>query len=44
GIKEMRGMPDIVFVVDQQKEDIAIAEANKLHIPLQSQDYQKNNA
>ena len=34
GIKEMRGMPDIIFVVDQKKEDIAIAEANKLHIPV----------
>ncbi len=30
----MRGMPDIIFVVDQKKEDIAIAEANKLHIPV----------
>ncbi len=34
GIKEMRGMPDLIFVVDQKKEDIAIAEANKLHIPV----------
>jgi small subunit ribosomal protein S2 len=34
GIKEMRGMPDLLFVVDQRKEDIAIAEANKLHIPV----------
>lgn len=34
GIKEMRGMPDMLFVVDQRKEDIAIAEANKLHIPV----------
>ena len=34
GIKEMRGMPDLLFVVDQKKEDIAIAEANKLHIPV----------
>ena len=34
GIKEMRGLPDIIFVVDQAKEDIAIAEANKLHIPV----------
>ena len=34
GIKEMRGLPDIIFVVDQAKEDIAIAEANKLNIPV----------
>lgn len=34
GIKEMRGMPDLLFVVDQKKEDIAIAEANKLNIPV----------
>ena len=30
----MRGLPDIIFVVDQKKEAIAIAEANKLHIPV----------
>ena len=34
GIKDMRGLPDIIFVVDQAKEDIAIAEANKLGIPV----------
>ena len=34
GIKEMRGLPDIIFVVDQAKEDIAIKEANKLNIPV----------
>ncbi len=34
GIKEMRGMPDLLFIVDQTKEDIAIAEANKLNIPV----------
>ena len=34
GIKEMRGLPDIIFVVDQKKESIAIAEANKLNIPV----------
>ena len=34
GIKEMRGLPDIIFIIDQAKEDIAIAEANKLGIPL----------
>ena len=34
GIKEMRGLPDIIFVVDQKKELIAIQEANKLNIPV----------
>ena len=34
GIKEMRGLPDLIFVVDQRKEAIAIAEANKLGIPV----------
>ncbi len=34
GIKEMRGLPDLIFIIDQQKEEIAIAEANKLHIPV----------
>ena len=30
----MRGLPDILFVVDQKKEFIAIQEANKLNIPV----------
>ena len=34
GIKEMRGLPDVIFVVDQKKEAIAITEANKLNIPV----------
>jgi small subunit ribosomal protein S2 len=34
GIKEMGGLPDILFVIDTLKEDIAVAEANKLHIPV----------
>lgn len=34
GIKEMRGLPDLIFVVDQKKELIAIKEANKLKIPV----------
>ena len=34
GIKEMRGLPDLIFVIDQKREDIAIAEANKLNIPV----------
>ena len=34
GIKDMGGLPDIVFVIDTIKEDIAIAEAVKLGIPV----------
>lgn len=34
GIKEMRGMPDILFIVDQKKELIAIKEANKMNLPV----------
>ena len=34
GIKEIGGLPDILFVIDTNKESIAIAEANKLGIPV----------
>jgi small subunit ribosomal protein S2 len=34
GIKDMGGLPDIIFVIDTLKEDIAIAEAAKLGIPV----------
>lgn len=34
GIKEMGGLPDILFVIDTNKESIAVAEANKLNIPV----------
>ena len=34
GIKKMRGMPDLLFIVDQKRELIAIKEANKLNIPI----------
>ena len=34
GIKDMRGLPDIIFIIDQGKELIAIQEANKLGIPV----------
>ena len=34
GIKDMRGLPDILFVVDVDHERIAINEANKLGIPV----------
>jgi len=34
GIKEMGGLPDILIVIDTNKEAIAVAEANKLGIPV----------
>jgi small subunit ribosomal protein S2 len=34
GIKEMGGVPDLLFVIDTNKEKIAIEEANKLNIPV----------
>ncbi|MCY3981176.1 MAG: 30S ribosomal protein S2, partial [Alphaproteobacteria bacterium] len=34
GIKEMAGLPDILFVIDTNKEHIAVAEARKLNIPV----------
>jgi small subunit ribosomal protein S2 len=34
GIKDMGGLPDLVFVIDTNKEDIAIKEARRLHIPV----------
>lgn len=34
GIKDMGGIPDILFIIDTNKEDIAIKEANKLGIPV----------
>ena len=34
GIKEMGGLPDILFVIDTNREHIAIAEAKKLGIPI----------
>ena len=34
GIKEMGGLPDVLFVIDTNKESIAVAEANKLSIPV----------
>ncbi|MBS0272742.1 MAG: 30S ribosomal protein S2 [Proteobacteria bacterium] len=34
GIKDMGGVPNILFVIDTNKEDIAIKEANKLGIPV----------
>ena len=34
GIKDMGGKPDAIFVIDTNKEDIAIKEANNLNIPV----------
>jgi small subunit ribosomal protein S2 len=34
GIKDMGGLPDIIFVIDTVKEKLAIEEANKLNIPV----------
>ena len=34
GIKEMAGLPDVLFVIDTNKEAIAIHEATKLNIPV----------
>jgi len=34
GIREMGGVPDLLFVIDVNKEDLAIAEAQKLGIPV----------
>ncbi len=34
GIREMGGRPDLIFVIDVNKEDLAIAEAKKLGIPV----------
>ncbi len=34
GIRDMGGVPDLIFVIDVNKEDLAIAEARKLGIPV----------
>jgi small subunit ribosomal protein S2 len=34
GIKEMGALPDIMFVIDTNKEAIAVKEANKLNLPV----------
>src|SRR5262249_1729286 len=33
GIKDMGGLPDLLFVIDTNKEDIAIKEARRLGLP-----------
>jgi small subunit ribosomal protein S2 len=34
GIRELGGLPDLIFVIDVNKEDLAILEARKLGIPV----------
>ncbi|EKN63911.1 30S ribosomal protein S2 [Schinkia azotoformans] len=34
GIKEMKQIPDCLFIIDPRKERIAVAEAHKLNIPI----------
>ncbi len=34
GIKDMGGIPDLIFVIDTNKEQLAIKEANRLNIPV----------
>lgn len=34
GIKHMNGAPDVVFIVDTKREETAVAEAEKLGIPI----------
>ena len=34
GIKAMGRLPDVVFIIDVRKEEIAVAEANRLGIPI----------
>jgi small subunit ribosomal protein S2 len=34
GIREMGGLPDLIFIIDVSKEDLAILEAQKLGIPV----------
>jgi small subunit ribosomal protein S2 len=34
GIKDMGGLPDMLFIIDTNKEDIAIKEARRLNIPI----------
>ena len=34
GIKEMKELPDALFIIDPRKERIAVAEARKLNIPI----------
>ena len=34
GLKDIPGLPDVIFIIDSRKEEIAVAEANRLNIPV----------
>jgi small subunit ribosomal protein S2 len=34
GIKDMGGLPDLIFIIDTNKEDLAVKEAARLNIPV----------
>ena len=34
GLRNMTHKPDVIFIVDVQRESLAVTEANKLHIPI----------
>ena len=34
GIKDMKKLPGALFIIDSKKEEIAVSEAHKLHIPV----------
>lgn len=34
GLKTMRSLPDMLFIVDTNVEELAVSEANKMHIPI----------
>lgn len=34
GLKTMRSLPDMLFIVDTNVEELAVSEANKMHIPV----------
>ena len=34
GVREMKSLPQAIFVVDTKREEIAVKEANRLHIPV----------
>ncbi|MCC6102797.1 MAG: 30S ribosomal protein S2 [Olegusella sp.] len=34
GVRDMKSLPQVLFVVDTKREEIAVKEANRLHIPV----------
>jgi len=34
GLKTMRSLPDMLFIVDTNVEELAVSEANKVHVPI----------